>query len=57
MASRPPHPMECTSDRCPGDDDSFQTFVWIVSGLGTGAVLVGLIEAARMLTPYVQAMI
>ena len=57
MASLPLHPMECTCDHCPSDGDGFEIFVWIVSGLGTGAVLVGLLEAARMLTPYVQAMI
>ncbi len=57
MASLPLHPMECACDRCPGEEDGFQTFVWIVSGLGTGAILVGVIEAARMLTPYVQALI
>ncbi len=59
MASLPLHPMTCGCDRCPGpaDDDGFQTFVWIVSGLGTGAVLVGLIEAVRALSPFVAELI
>ncbi len=57
MASAPAHPIECACDRCHGEDDGFQTFVWIVSGLGTGAVLVGLIEAARLLTPYIAELI
>lgn len=58
MASAPIHPMTCTCDRCPrAADDGFQTFVMIVSGLGTGAVLVGLIEVVRTLSPLVAELI
>jgi len=59
MASVPIHPMTCTCDRCPraADDDGFQTFAMIVSGLGTGAVIVGLIEAVRTLSPLVAELI
>lgn len=48
MASLPPRPV---------DDDSFHTFVMIVRGLATGAVLVGLIEATRPLAPLVTELI
>ncbi len=59
MASAPLHPMVCTCDRCPSqtDDDGFQTFMMMASGIATGAVLVGLIEAARTLAPYAAEMI
>jgi hypothetical protein len=58
MASAPIHP-KCTCDRRPraADDDGFQTFVMIVSGLGTSAVIVGLIEAVRTLSPLVTELI
>lgn len=48
MASLPPRP---------ADDDGFQTFVLIVRGLATGAVLVSLIEAARPFTHLVTELI
>ncbi|TCP99880.1 hypothetical protein C8J46_10218 [Sphingomonas sp. PP-F2F-A104-K0414] len=59
MASLPIHPMTCGCDRCPrpADDEGFQTFVMIVSGLGTGAILIGPIEAVRILSPLVAELI
>ena len=60
MASAPPlHPMACTCDRCPSqtDDNGFQTFMMMVSGIATGAVLIGLIEAACTLAPFVAELI
>jgi hypothetical protein len=48
MASLPPRP---------ADDDGFHTFVMIVRGLATGAVLIGLIEAARPLAHLVTELI
>ncbi len=59
MANAPIHLIKCTCDRCPraADNGGFQTFVMIVSGLGTGAVIVGLIEAVRILSPLVTELI
>lgn len=59
MASLPLHPMACRCDRCPrpADDEGFQTFVMIVSGLATGAVMVGLLETARALGPFIAELI
>lgn len=48
MASLPPRP---------ANDDGFHTFVMIVRGLATGAVLIGLIEAARTLAPFAAELI
>ena len=48
MASIPPRP---------ANDDAFHTFVMTVSGIATGAVLVGLIEAARPLAHLVAEFI
>ena len=48
MASPPPRP---------ADDDNFQTFVMIVSGIATGAVITGLIEAVRTLSPFIAELI
>ncbi len=58
MASVPIHPITCGCDRCPRPaDEGVQTFVMIVSGLGTGAVLIGLIEAVRILSPFIAELI
>ena len=48
MASIPPRP---------ANDDAFHTFVMTVSGIATGAILVGLIEAARPLVHLVAELI
>jgi len=48
MASLPPRP---------ADDDGFQTFVMIVSGIATGAVITGLIDAARAVSPFIVELI
>jgi hypothetical protein len=48
MASLPPRP---------ADDGGFQTFVMIVSGIATGAVVTGLIEAVRTLSPFIAELI
>jgi len=48
MASLPPRP---------ADDDGFQTFVMIVSGTATGAVITGLIDAVRAVSPFIVELI
>ncbi len=53
MASLPHRPAPAT----PANDDGFHTFVMIVRGLATGAVLVSLMEAARPLPHLIAELI
>jgi hypothetical protein len=50
--ARQPAPIDQTDN-----DDGFYTFVMIVCGLATGAVLVALIEAARPLAHLIAELI
>jgi|GEM_PF-5273266 len=55
MASAPIHPFACDCEACdPDQDNGFQTFMAQVTGLAAGAVIVGLIEAARAILPLIE---